>query len=62
MQKLFTTKEVGTQLHKSPKTIRAWIAKGELKALVLPDGSYLVPEESIQDLFRNAHPSYDLLG
>jgi excisionase family DNA binding protein len=62
MPNFYTTKEVATKLHKSPKTIRSWIAKGDLKAVLLPDGTYLVPEESIHSIFRNAHPSYDILG
>ena len=61
MPTLLTTKQVASKLHKSPKTIRAWIAKGELQAVVLPDGTYLVPEESLNGLFRNAHPKYNIL-
>jgi excisionase family DNA binding protein len=58
---LYTVKQLTKIFNKSAKTIRAWIHKGTLKALVIPDGTYLIPEESVKAMFSNAHPDYNIL-
>ena len=59
MPDLYTPKELALRLKKSPKTIRAWIASGYLHCLKCPDGSYLIPEASVLEMLRPAHPKYD---
>jgi predicted site-specific integrase-resolvase len=62
MPNLLTVKETATIYKKSPKTIRSWIHDGTLQAIVLHDGTYLIPETAIKSCMRNARPDYDIIS
>ncbi len=50
--RFYTVKEVSTLLRTSPKTVRNWLAAGQLAGGVRPGKHWLVREEAIAALIQ----------
>lgn len=49
---VLTPEQVATELQTSPRTVRRWIQRGELEAIVLPSGRVRVPIHALRRLPR----------
>ena len=49
---LYTTREVAEILRVREETIRAWLRKGKLLGIKLPDGDYRIKESTVREILE----------